>query len=58
MTFDVQRYRIALQSLEDHCHTILEAHAEVPLEWTFPIHEASKALTKLLQQLDDVEETE
>lgn len=52
MTYDAQRFQLAIQSLEDHCHTILEAHAEVPGSLLQPIRDCAFVLAELEVKLE------
>lgn len=51
-SWDLQRFLTATQSLEDHCHTVLEAHAEVPEEYKSKIRDCALTVGDLNAKLE------
>ncbi len=45
-SWDRDRFRNGLQSLEDHCHTLLEAHAEAPQQYLETVQVSALALER------------
>jgi nitrate reductase assembly molybdenum cofactor insertion protein NarJ len=53
MSYNAQGFSLAVHSLEDHLHTVLEAHPSTPGDYLNTLKNVAEILYSLGQELED-----